>query len=690
MMGAIASKSIRIALAGNPNSGKTTVFNNLTGARQHVGNYPGVTVEKKLGYCTRRDRAFEVVDLPGSYSLTAYSPEEVIARQFLLEERPDVVIVVIDASNLERNLYLAVQLIEMGAPVVLACNAMDLVAARGDILDAAELARQLDVPAVSTVASRRHGMDDLLSAAAQVAEVGWRNREFPFYDAAVEEAIARIEREIRNTDLSDSLYPPRWIAIKLLEKDLLVSNRWRFEAVQRAAAAEGRRLAALLGESAETVLAGQRYNFIASVCASAVTTAGVRQRSTSDRIDALVMHRVLGIPIFLAAIFAVFWTVFNVGAIPSAWIQNLTRFTASAVGSWWPVQSASPLKSLLVNGVIGGVGNVFTFLPNILILFLAIAVLEDSGYMSRVAVIMDRLMHRVGLHGKSFIPLLLGFGCTVPAIMATRTLESRRDRLTSILVAPLMSCGARLPIYSLIIPAFFPAPWQAPMLWAIYLIGIVLAMVMSRVLRSTLFDGECTPFVMELPAYRIPSARDAVIHMWERSLLYLKKAGTVILGISIVLWALTTFPQPPAGNGSADRKTRLEYSLAGRGGKLLEPLLKPMGFDWKIGTALIGAFAAKEVFVAQMGIIYAAADGPGGEAQVPLRAHLRRDYPPLVGLAIMLFCLIGTPCMTTVAVTRRETGSWRWPLLQFGGLTLLAYGITVAVFQTGRFLGWGI
>ena len=361
MMEATATKSIRIALAGNPNSGKTTVFNNLTGARQHVGNYPGVTVEKKLGRCTRGGTAFEVVDLPGSYSLTAYSPEEVIARQFLLEERPDVVIVVVDASNLERNLYLAVQLIEMGAPVVLACNAMDLVAARGDVLDVAELARQLDVPAVSTVASRQQGMDDLLTVATQVAEVGWRNREFPLYDVAIEDAIARLEREVRNAGLSNSLYPARWIAIKLLEKDSPVSDTWDCDAVQRAAAAEGRRLAALLGESAETVLAAQRYNFISRLCASAVTAGSIQERSISDRIDAVVMHRVLGIPIFLAAMFAVFWAVFNVGAIPSTWIQNLTRSTADAVGSCWPVESASPLKSLLVNGVIGGVGNVFTF-----------------------------------------------------------------------------------------------------------------------------------------------------------------------------------------------------------------------------------------------------------------------------------------------------------------------------------------
>jgi ferrous iron transport protein B len=343
-----------------------------------------------------------------------------------------------------------------------------------------------------------------------------------------------------------------------------------------------------------------------------------------------------------------------------------------------------------MEGLIGGLGNVFVFFPNILILFFAIGILEDSGYMPRAAFIMDRIMHKIGLHGKSFIPLLLGFGCTVPAIMATRTLENRRDRLTSILVAPLMSCGARLPIYSLIIPAFFAVRWQAPLLWAIYVIGIVLAVVMSRLLRSTIFRGECAPFVMELPPYRVPSPRDAVMHMWERSLMYLRKAGTVILGVSILLWALTNFPQAPHAAAGVDQKTKLEYSFAGRSGKLIEPLLKPMGFDWKIGTALIGAFATKEVFVAQMGIIYASEGASGDASQAPLRTRLHQDYPPLAGFAIMIFCLIGTPCMTTVAVTRRETGSWRWPLLQFGGLTLLAYLITVIVYQTGRAIGWGI
>jgi ferrous iron transport protein B len=686
----VATKNIRLALAGNPNSGKTTIFNTLTGARQHVGNYPGVTIEKKEGRCSRGDVEFEVVDLPGAYSLTAYSPEELVARQYLLEERPDAVVVVLDASNLERNLYLAVQLIELGAPVLLACNMMDLVAARGDVLNVAELARLMDVPAVGAVASKRQGMAELLDAAEQVAEVGWRNRDFPGYDQVIEDAIARLVPEIQRASIIGLPHPARWNAIKLLEDDREVAGQWNGTPVERAASVERRRMANFYDESSETVLAAQRYSVITSLCDSAVKPAATEQRTFSERVDAIVINRVLGMPIFLAAMYAVFWAVFNVGAIPSGWIQNLTLRTANVVGSWWAADSTSLLKSLIVNGVIGGVGNVFAFLPNILILFLAIALLEDSGYMPRAAFIMDRLMYRIGLHGKSFIPLLLGFGCTVPAIMATRTLENRRDRLTAILVAPLMSCGARLPIYSLIIPTFFAVTWQAPILWALYVVGIVLAVALSRVLRSTLFRGECTPFVMELPPYRVPSIRDALIHMWERSLLYLKKAGTVILGISIVLWALTTFPQPSAETAGMDQKTRLEGSLAGRGGKLLEPVLAPMGFDWKIGTALIGAFAAKEVFVAQMGIIYASESGAGDGVQVPLRAQLRRDYPPLVGFAIMLFCLIGTPCMTTVAVTRRETGSWRWPVLQFGGLTLLAYLITVSVFQAGRVFGWGI
>jgi ferrous iron transport protein B len=382
----------------------------------------------------------------------------------------------------------------------------------------------------------------------------------------------------------------------------------------------------------------------------------------------------------------------------------------------WPEGAESPLKSLLVDGVIGGAGGVIVFMPNILLLFLAIAVLEDSGYMARAAFIMDRLMHKIGLHGKSFIPMLIGFGCSVPAIMATRTLENRRDRLTTMLVTPLMSCGARLPIYALIIPAFFPEAWHAPMLWMIYLIGILLAVASAKLLRSTILKGESVPFVMELPPYRMPTVKGVFIHMWERGWLYLKKAGTVILGISILLWAMTAFPGISDGEAARFDKARQEVrggfsgeeekaeqlatidneeseaalrgSIAGRIGRTMEPLLKPMGFDWKIGTALIGAFAAKEIFVAQMGIVYSV--GAADEKSETLRNKLRNTYTPLVGFCIMLFCLISAPCMATIAVTKRESNSWGWAMLQLGGLTLMAYLLTVLAYQTGRLLGIGI
>jgi ferrous iron transport protein B len=389
--------------------------------------------------------------------------------------------------------------------------------------------------------------------------------------------------------------------------------------------------------------------------------------------------------------------------------------------SWWPTGSESALKSLLQDGVIGGVGGVIVFLPNILLLFLAIAILEDSGYMARAAFIMDRLMHKIGLHGKSFIPMLIGFGCSVPAIMATRTLENKRDRLTTMLVIPLMSCGARLPIYMLIIPAFFPQTWQAPLLWIIYVIGIILAIISAKFLRRTLFKGESVPFVMELPPFHMPTFKGVFIHMWERGWLYLKKAGTVILGISILLWVIASYPKkkvfdrdyegelkrieqrllpeskPDVRSMLADKQSEivrarkseeLAYSLAGRIGHAIEPLLKPMGFDWKIGTALIGAFAAKEVFVAQMSIVYSVGDAD--EKSDALRDRLRSHYSPLVAFCIMLFCLIGTPCMATIAVTRRESNSLKWALLQFGGLTALAYLMTVLAFQTGSLFAIGI
>ena len=857
-----ASGTLTIALAGNPNSGKTTIFNNLTGAHQHVGNYPGVTVEKKEGVCTHRGVRIRVVDLPGIYSLTPYSIEEIVARDFLIDERPDVVVDVVDASNLERNLYLATQLIPLGVPLVIALNMSDVAERRGFAIDTRRLGTLLGARLVPTVGHKNKGTAELLDAAVAAAE----GRDTPAhvevtYGREIEEELAKLLRLLDAEPELTAHYAPRWLAVKLIEDDKII--RERVEASARgaaalfeAAAASRHHLQTIFGDTPETVVADRRYGFISGACQEAVTHTVEARHSTSDRIDAVVMHRVLGLPFFLLLTYLTFQFTFSAGELPTQWIESLFGWLADAVARLWPKASASPLRALLTDGVIAGVGGVLTFVPYIMLLFFAIAVLEDSGYMARAAFIMDRVMHKIGLHGKSFIPMLLGFGCSVPAIMATRTLDTRHDRLTTMLVIPLMSCSARLVIYTVIIGAFFhnrvlvdlgvlELRLQPVMFFTIYLIGVALAVVAAKVLRATVLRGETTPLVMELPPYRVPTLRGLLIHMWERSWLYIKKAGTVILAFSIVLWALTTYPskdQPdpihaarrravraayvqgvrglaeplaiagqahalatmaeaelamadaagrfygreagykeakarhdaamaalrkgPAGPrliqfletcdeirairrehdealaklGSpppapaqlllvhqhddclgkleardagayaaavaflddvrakygAERKAlehekaadALAWSVAGRIGRAIEPALRPLGFDWKIGTALIGAFGAKEVFVAQMGIVYAVgADERHTEA---LRAHLRADYSPLVGFCIMLFCLASMPCVATIAVTRRESGSWGWALAQLGGLTALAYVVTLIAYQLGSLLGIGV
>ncbi len=732
---------IVVALAGNPNSGKTTIFNELTGARQHVGNYPGVTVERKEGFRRHDDMELQIVDLPGTYSLTAYSAEELVARNFIIDEKPDVVVDILDASNLERNLYLAVQLMELGVPLVLAFNMSDMAKARGYEFDIEKLSRFFGARIVQTVGNKGTGMKELLDAIIETAtdEASNTNRKEEQsstgalsakasirgsrqaaptinYGRDIEEEIAKIQSLLQADASIVDKYYARWLAVKLLEND----KELRKLAPDEVNAKVDKSIAhieKILGESAETAIAGARYGFISGACQEAVRSTIEIRHTISDRIDSVVTNRIVGIPVFLGLMYLVFHLTFTLGEPPMGWIEGFFGWLGGVVQSWWPAGSESLLKSLLVDGIIGGVGGVIIFLPNILLLFLAIAILEDSGYMARAAFIMDRLMHKIGLHGKSFIPMLIGFGCSIPAIMATRTLENRRDRLTTMLVTPLMSCGARLPIYALIIPAFFPQAWHAPMLWIIYMIGIALAVLSAKLLRVTVLKGESVPFVMELPPYRMPTIKGVLIHMWERGWLYLKKAGTIILGISILLWAMTTFPGLPDGEkvrfenerhtiqtnfsgdeeelagrlaaiDNAEAEAALEYSIAGRIGHAMELLLRPMGFDWKIGTALIGAFAAKEVFVAQMGIVYSV--GEADEESETLREKLKSTYTPLVGFCIMLFCLISAPCMATIAVTRRESNSWRWALFQLGGLTLLAYLLTVLVFQAGSLFGVGI
>ncbi len=722
-------RTITVAVAGNPNSGKTTIFNALTGARQHVGNYPGVTVEWKEGTVSRGDWRLKLYDLPGTYSLTAFSDEELVARDFLLNHKPDVVLDVVDASNLERNLFLTTELLEIGLPVVVVLNMSDVAADNGLRIDANLLARRLGVPVVPAVGNRGRGLDDVIAAVTRVAISGtslpgpadicreagpatealvqvatpggaWRVD----YGPVIEPFLARVCALLPGEDAA------RWRAVKLLERDPAVLEEIHDPEVRREILRIADEFAAAgLEEAPDTVLASRRYAFISRLCDGVLKQVRRNGPTISDRIDRWTMHPVWGVPIFLALMYGVFTLTFGLGNPIMDLIDRGFTALGGLINGFWPAGSESPLRSLLVDGVIGGVGGVIVFLPNIVLLFLAIAILEGTGYMARAAFVMDRFMSKVGLHGKSFIPLLIGFGCTVPAIMATRTLESRRDRLITIMVLPLMSCGARLPIYALMIPAFFPARWHGPVLWIIYVTGIVLALVGARLLRATLFKGENTPFVMELPPYRMPTPHSLLVQMWTRAWLYLKKAGTVILGAAVILWFLTFYPKPPSDyvvpagfdrtaigsethfgdltDPAQIQSAELSYSIAGRVGRVLETVLRPVGFDWRIGTALVGAVAAKEVFVAQMGIVFSV--GEVDETSEVLRTRLRERYSPLVGFCIMLFTLISTPCIATFAITRQETGSIRWALAQNFGLTLLAWIVTFIVFHGGLLLGLG-
>ena len=740
--------TLTIALAGNPNAGKTTIYNALTGARQHIGNYPGVTVEKKESMITYNNQQLKIIDLPGTYSLTAYSVEEVVARNVIINEKPDVVVDIIDSSNLERNLYLAVQLMELRIPLVFVFNMKDMAQEMGIKIDVKSLSNLFGVPIIETVGSKGDGVKTILEEAIKVA----KNPEIKYpvitYDKVIEKYVNSVEELIKKYSTNIENYNTRWLAVKLLEgdKDVMqtVPSPIVAEEVKRASV----EIDEMLGDSPETAIASARYGFISGACQECVTTTVEARHNMSDAIDSVLVNRVLGIPIFLGLMYLVFQLTFTLGDPFMGWIEQFFGFLGEKASV---LITHDLLRSLIVDGIIGGVGGVIVFLPNIIFLFIAIAVLEASGYMARVAFIMDKVMHKIGLHGKSFIPFLIGFGCSVPAIMATRTLDNQRDRILTMLVTPFMSCGARLPIYLLIIPAFFDKN-QALVLWVVYLIGIIMAIVVAKILGLTVLKGESAPFVMELPPYRIPTLKGVLMQMWERSWLYLKKAGTIILFVSIVMWALTVFPLFPAEKAAeyenklpeleqvVETKTaelektgyvimtdenmqqaeeinsklnneellkaeqlmaeiddanmqieqinndlaeaELENSAAGRIGKFIEPVLTPIGFDWKIGTALIGAFAAKEVFVAQMGIVYSL--GEAGEDSDALREKLRENYSALTGFAIMVFALLSAPCMATFAIVKRESNSWKWPILQFFGMTAIAYIITFIIYQAGK------
>ncbi len=704
----VSQNRLTIALAGNPNSGKTTVFNALTGARQHVGNYPGVTVERKEGYRRFGDYQLTVVDLPGTYSLTAHSVDELVARNFIVDERPDVVVQVVDASNLERNLYLGTQIMELKVPLVLAFNMSDVADSRGYRFDYERLSALLGAPIVPTVGHKGVGIDDLLRAVVEVASSERPlHEELVHYGRDIEAEINRLGGFLEDEQGLDK-YPPRWVAIKLLEGDEEIREKVRRSAVKAdrilagAQAAIGR-LQKLYVDPPAVVIAEARYGFISGACEEAVRISTVEARhDMSDRIDTVLTNRALGLPIFLVLMWLVFQLTFTLGAPPMGWIEAFFGWLSELVAGVLP---EGYVRSLLADGIIAGVGGVLVFLPNILLLFLAIAFLEDSGYMARAAFIMDRIMHKIGLHGKSFIPLLIGFGCTIPAVMATRMLENRRDRIVTILVSPLMSCGARLPVYVLLSGAFFGPAVAGNVIFSLYILGIVLAVLMGKLFRRYLLPGPSTPFVMELPPYRLPTARGLLIHMWQRGWFYLKKAGTIILAMSVVMWALSTFPRRKELEGqyasrieaAADEEEvahlegelaqkQLELSFAGRIGKGLAHVLKPVGLgEWKIGTALFAGFGAKEIVVSTLGTLYSLGESEG-ESEA-LRGALKEDLSPLKAYVFMVFVLIYVPCVASVAVIKRETNSWRWPLFAIGYTTVLAWVVSLVIYQGGVLLG---
>lgn len=671
---------LTLALAGNPNCGKTTIFNNLTGTRQHVGNYPGVTVEKKEGFLRYQGQELVIVDLPGTYSLTAFSPEEVVTRNFIATEKCHVLLSVVDASNLERNLYLTTQLLELGQPVVLVLNMVDVAERQKMIIDDIKLGDELGVPVVRVIGSQQIGMDNLLTAALTS-----KVPEEPFtidYGPQIEDGIAILEPLLKD---ASQAFSTRWLAIKLLESDSEICNDIKKlpygEDILEKAEALRLALGETLGLSPELAIAGKRYALISELCSSTITHKAPNLVTVSDKIDRVLTNRVLGLPIFLALMWLLFNLVFSVGEYPKGWLEDGVSALADMLNGYLP---QGDLKSLIIDGIVRGVGGVIVFLPNILLLFFVISLLEDTGYMARAAFIMDKIMHKAGLHGKSFIPLLIGFGCSVPAIMGTRTLENPRDRLVTILVAPLMSCSARLPLYTVMIGAFF-SEQAGTVLFSVYLLGIVLAIVMARIFRTVLFNGDSEPFVMELPPYRLPSLKGTLLHMWERSMLYLKKAGSLILAMSVLMWFLVNYP---AGPEDISPTEKLAGSYAAGIGKTLEPVISPLGFDWKIGVGLVGGFSAKEVLVSTLSTIYSVDE----EENDSLQAAIKADpfYNQLKAYALMVFVLVYSPCLATIAVIKRETGSVKWAAFASLYSTGLAWLLAFVIYQGGRFLGFGI
>lgn len=720
------SHHIHVALVGNPNCGKTTLFNYATGKHERVGNYGGVTVDIKTARLKKNDHTLFVTDLPGTYSISEYSPEELFVRHHLTDEMPDVVINVIDASNIERNLYLTTQLIDMDIKVVIALNMFDELENKGDRFDYKMLGEMIGIPIVPCVASKGKGIDDLMQKVIDVYHENEKSVRHVHinYGADINKSIDVLTQLIDKNKVLTDRFHSLYLAIKLLENDSHTSKSLAelpgTTILISTAKHEQNKLEKAYNEKTETILTDAKYAFIKGALKETYQLVPEQKRKAGHDADSVLTHKWLGFPVFLFFMWAMFQVTFTLGSYPMDWIDIGLGWLSDTIGNTMP-QGA--LHDLIVDGIIGGVGGVIVFLPNILILFFCISLMEDTGYMARAAFIMDRLMHKIGLHGKSFIPLLMGFGCNVPAIMATRTLENRKDRLLTMLIIPFMSCSARLPVYVLLISAFFPVK-QGLVLLAIYVIGVVLAIVVALLFKKIFFKKAEVPFVMELPPYRMPTLRNTSIHMWNKSVQYLTKMGTVILFASILIWALGYFPRNTENSMKYDaailktqtdptlvdsiktlqiskltierESERMEKSYIGQIGHFITPIIAPLGFDWKIGVSIVTGLAAKEILVGSMGVLYQS-DLEADETSVGLQNKLQKQvftsgprtgekvFSPLVAFTLMLFVLIYFPCIAVIAAVKREA-NWGWAAFTMIYTTVLAWLVAFATYQAGSLL----
>ncbi len=710
---ALAHRNAVIALAGNPNAGKTSTFNALTGAFQQVSNYPGVTVSIKEGTAHHAGVDYSIVDLPGIYSLTAYSQEEMVARNFILDGQVDVVVDVLDSSNLERNLYLAAQLLEMRTPMVLALNMMDIAHKRGITLDARALSVRIGVPVVVISGNRGEGMPELLAACASAIAAGPPEATHTVdYGHEVEEAIERLTADVAGVAELAARYEPRWLAVKLVENDesagAVVQQLGATFLLERAQA-EMQVIERHYHEDAATVIAERRYGFAAGATRDCTRPTGEARQFATERIDAVMCHRVLGPILLVAVVASLFVWVFKISD-EWAWIPWFGGWLSPTGWMAWcfeelaqvcaPLENEAPmLHSLIAHALIGGVGGVMEFVPLIFVMFLFIAALEDTGYVARVAFILDKVLHIFGMQGKSIIAMIVSGGlgaggCAVPGVLATRTLREEKDRLVTMLVVPFMNCGAKMPVYAMLIAAFFPAH-RTPVMLVMWLLSWCVALGAAWFLRHYVIRGEQTPFVMELPPYHIPVLRSVVLHAWDRTWMYGRKAGTIILCISVLMWALMYFPQLPEDAGlrmSPNERAAagLAHSFAGRVGQAMAPVSELAGFDWQTNIALMGGFAAKEVVVGTLGTSYSMGEIEAKEAS-PLSERLAKDpdWDAVRAFAMMVFVMIYAPCLATMSAIRRESGSWKWALFSTGFNTAVAFVLAVVVFQTGRAMGLG-